>query len=357
MPSFDYLLALAAWIAGLVIAGWWLLRRRRVRRRAKQSVGGLDAGLGGVLVLAALTVPELWFAFVYDATDSFSQTNVSKKWFARHVTPNKAGYRDDRELPAFRERDRVYIGFVGDSFTFGHGVRRTADRFTDRVARELEATCPGRTVVFNTGLPGLEIRGLTDEMVPELIRTGTPLDVLVYVFVPNDIEYLDERTAAFYQAQQARSPQFFLFRDTYFYNWLYYRLGNLRASPRGDYYGYLAEAYAGPPWPRFAGKLDELHRLCGEHDIELRVAVFPFLTTLGADDPFAPAYERLVSHCAASKIPCLDLRSALLPNVSRGLVVSRFDAHPNERAHKLAAEGLLAELKSRCGVDGPSDPP
>jgi hypothetical protein len=83
---------------------------------------------------------------------------------------------------------------------------------------------------------------------------------------------------------------------------------------------------------------------CARHGIELRVVIFPFLTTLGDDDPFAPAYDRLASHCADHQIPCLDLRPALVPHVAEGLVVNRFDAHPNERAHALAAEAILADL-------------
>jgi hypothetical protein len=345
MPSDVYILSLAAWLAILVGCLLLGLRVRRARRRQKRSTRLVDAGLGSLFVLGALTLPELYFAFLYDATDSFSQTNVSKKWFERHVVANAEGFRDDRELPASRESGRVYIGFAGDSFTFGHGVRRTADRFSDRVAREFDAAFPDRTRVFNASLAGLEIRALTDGLVPELIRAGTPVDVLVYVFVPNDIEYLDERTAEFYRTLSSKSPEFWLWRDTYFYNWLYHRLHGALSAKAGDYYGYLADAYAGEPWPRFAAKLDQLQLQCETKGIELRVVIFPFLSKLGGDDPFAAAYERLASHCAEREIPCLDLRPALLPHLGEGLTVNRFDAHPNERAHHLAAAAILVELK------------
>jgi hypothetical protein len=43
-------------------------------------------------------------------------------------------------------------------------------------------------------------------------------------------------------------------------------------------------------------------------------------------------------------VPCLDLKTALLPHVGEGLTVNRFDAHPNERAQALAAEALEREL-------------
>src|SRR5581483_11448056 len=217
MPSLEYTAILCAWIAGLLTAGIVLMRVRRTRRRAGRSLRLVHALLASVLALAALTLPEVVFALGYDATDSFSQTNVSRRWFERYVHANRAGFRDDNELPRVREPGVTTIGFVGDSFTFGHGIRRVEDRFSDVVARGLEHKFPHRTRVFNAALQGLDIRGLTNELAPELIKS-TPLDVLVYVFVPNDIEYLDERTARFYAAQQSSAPRFFLWRNTYFYN-------------------------------------------------------------------------------------------------------------------------------------------
>jgi hypothetical protein len=40
----------------------------------------------------------------------------------------------------------------------------------------------------------------------------------------------------------------------------------------------------------------------------------------------------------------LDLVETLEPHVDEGLTVNRYDAHPNERAHKLVAEALRAGL-------------
>jgi hypothetical protein len=40
----------------------------------------------------------------------------------------------------------------------------------------------------------------------------------------------------------------------------------------------------------------------------------------------------------------LDLWPVLKPHLGEGLTVNRFDAHPNERAHALAAEAIEREL-------------
>jgi hypothetical protein len=91
-------------------------------------------------------------------------------------------------------------------------------------------------------------------------------------------------------------------------------------------------------------KLDEIHKLCAENDIDFRVAIFPFLHNLGPDYPFAAAHEHVVDFCTKAGVKVLDLRAVLEPHVSEGLTVNRFDAHPNARAHALVAEAIQDEL-------------
>jgi hypothetical protein len=43
-------------------------------------------------------------------------------------------------------------------------------------------------------------------------------------------------------------------------------------------------------------------------------------------------------------VPVLDLRPVLESHAGEGLTVNRFDAHPNERAHALAAAAIEREL-------------
>jgi len=50
------------------------------------------------------------------------------------VRTNSLGIREDFELP---EGKRIDVGFLGDSFTFGHGVN-TGERFSDMVRAQLE---------------------------------------------------------------------------------------------------------------------------------------------------------------------------------------------------------------------------
>ena len=349
--SLNYLLGLGAWLAGMAALFIVLLRWRQVRRLGRKPLHGPHAGLAAWMLLAALTLPEVACALFYDATDAFSQTNVSRRWFDRHVVPNKAGYRDARELPVKRSAVKRYVLFTGDSFTFGHGLTNVADRFSDRIAGALEAD---DVVVSNTGLPGMEIKQIVDGQLPQFSQDKTPVDVLVYTFVPNDIECYDERTAAFYERLASRDSRFFLWRNTYFYNLLYHRVQPMFAGSGEDYYSFLAASYSGEPWELFARKLKKMDAWCRTNHARLHVMIFPFLTSLGDSDPFTPAYELLETYCREEGIACTNLTPVMTAHRSEGLVVSRFDSHPNARAHALAAETFLPVLKSQLSELKPS---
>ena len=111
-----------------------------------------------------------------------------------------------------------------------------------------------------------------------------------------------------------------------------------------NYYSFVKEYYAGEPWLRMQLKLDAIHQLCRDNDIELRIVVFPFMHNLGPDYDFHHVHTQFVTYCQEAKISVLDLEPVLAPHVDEGLTVSMFDAHPNERAHELAAEAIRKSL-------------
>ena len=341
-----YTIGLGVWLLTGSIAFWGLLKLRRRWRDRPRARKCVQAGLGLWMLLALLTLPEIACALFYDQTDSFSQTNVSRRWFALHVQPNREGFRDDRLLPVQRTPQQRTIVFVGDSFTFGHGVKNPSERFTDRLRSRWERDRPGQFLVSNASLPGLDIRQLADGMVPELYQEQRPIDLMVYVFVPNDIEYCDDRTAHHLESLAAMEPRGWLFGQTYFYNLLWYRWQSLRRPEATAYYGYLKGAYTSEPWPRFTTELNQLRHLCDYHGTRLAVVAFPFLHDLGDEDSFAVAHQQLEQYCTMHSVPFLDLRPALAPHVNEGLVVNRFDSHPNPRAHELAAEALAPWIES-----------
>ena len=349
--SDAYLLTMAVWlvILGLTPVGLVRLRRRWAGQKNRLKV--VYAGLSGWLCLGLLTLPEVGFALLYDTTDSFDMTNVSKRWFQVHVEPdvrvlefsNETGiqYRDDSDFVPRPTESRRHVCFLGDSFTFGHGVADVEDRFSNRVSRLLNAgDSAGPTPqVSNLAWPGTDLNW-AESVLQHTFEAGGRIDDAVYVLCLNDIEAFHDPTMSRSSNLSHFEPPGFLFRDTYFFNWLYFRTQSLlRAETRG-YYSFVKEYYQGEPWQRFRAALARTSKMCRNHDCRFRVVIFPFLHNLGPDYPFREIHRTIVEDCGELGIDCLDLDPALSENSDERLTVNPFDAHPNERAHEIAAAEL-----------------
>ncbi|MCC7420461.1 MAG: hypothetical protein IT428_09280, partial [Planctomycetaceae bacterium] len=79
----TYLLGLALWCGGGVLALIGLLKMRRRWRGRPGRQKALAATLSLWFCLAILTFVEIGFALFYDTTDSFTKTAVSERWYAR----------------------------------------------------------------------------------------------------------------------------------------------------------------------------------------------------------------------------------------------------------------------------------
>jgi len=344
----GYFWGMVAWLVAGVVA-LYLLILLRGASSSTRSRRVAHCGLSLWMLLTTLTAVELYFAVFYDTTDSFSMTNVSKKWFAMHVKPHERElrfsrqlgilYRDDHAVPRELPAGRRHIVFVGDSFTYGHGVRQTEDRFSNRLARSLD---PERYTVTNLSNLGIDLDWI-QRLLVELFHDDYPVDTLVYVVCLNDIETCHPRFQTYYQDLGKHAPSFFLFRDTYFFNLVYFRTRQFTVPDIKDYYSFVREYYDGRPWQLMQGRLDTLDELCRAHGAELQLVIFPFLHNLGPDYPFRHVHGQFAEYAETRKIKVLDLAPALEPHVAEGLTVNRFDAHPNERAHRLAAEAIRAE--------------
>lgn len=145
--------------------------------------------LANLLVL--FTLAELYFRFVYDASDQFNFMKTSRRWTQRHVKLNRMGMRDKFYDPidmGIREKDTVIrIGFFGDSFTFGQGVERVEDRYTETVCRNLNDKFQVELRCYNVAITGATTRDEWNLIANEVDKLP-PFDVVVVQFFANDIE-------------------------------------------------------------------------------------------------------------------------------------------------------------------------
>ena len=81
---------------------------------------------------------------------------------------------------------------------------------------------------------------------------------------------------------------------------------------------------------------------------EFRVVIFPILAQFGMTTTPSPRHiEQIVESCRENNIAVEDLLPVMQKHSAEGLIVSRFDAHPNERANKLAADAIFEWLTKK----------
>lgn len=343
---FDYLEMFAAWVVCGGIAFFGLLHfRRNWKKRQPKRVIWANLLLSVWMVFAFLTLVEFYFAFLYDQSDTFNMTLSSKRWFNRHVEPykNSDGFRDSHPLPVQLPAGKRHLVFIGDSFTMGHGISQMEDRFSDLIAADLERAKPGEFIVSNMGEAGWEI-SVIEGMIRALISQGRPVTTLIYVYNLNDIEGYDPRTTETIKSLQANEPKFWLFTRSYSWNWFYFRYQQFSRAEVSDYFPHLQKSYDTEAWNGVKSKLDSIRDHCREANIDFRMVIFPFVHNLGADYAFQPVHEKLVRYCEDAGIPVLDLLPVLKEHSGERLVVSRFDAHPNEAVQRIVAKALREQL-------------
>jgi hypothetical protein len=256
----------------------------------------------------------------------------------------------------FRERELapkaagvIRVVLLGDSFTEGQGVKEA-----DTTARQLEsllnASGDRRWEVLNCARRGADFPSLHKMF--EKILPYDP-DVVVHAMVLND----PERSNAF---EARRGPV-----D----DWILDRRRLLAGPSRppalssrlADFVGDRVQAWRvgrettrwyldlyGPPnqegWARTQDDLRDMERSLRERGGRFLVASWPLLVDLDAY-PFAAADETIARFCASASIPRVDLRVALRGHTAESLWVHPTDHHPNEVAHRLAADALLQPVR------------
>jgi hypothetical protein len=332
----DYLWFWAIW-AAVVGAAWLFFRATRGRKGAARLVAGNALVLVALLWTTVLAA-ETYLRYVYDGTDAWGLMLTNRSWFARHVLYNSTGFRDV-EFVAARRPGTTRVACVGDSFTLGWGVRDVNDAWPQRLGAALEARAPGRFDVRNYGRAGLSTKGEI-ELIDKLVRVDS-IDRIVLGYCLNDVDDLLPADRWFTDADLPRVP-FIRPTTSFVADFLWFRL-RLADDPRAaGHFGDQRDAYDDPKiWSKQREQFRHVAETCRASSIRLQVVVFPFFAQWGAKYPFDSCHDRVVEAWTELGIDAIDLRAAYRGIPAGDLVVNRFDAHPNERAHEIAARAVL----------------
>ena len=250
------------------------------------------------------------------------------------VSINALGLRD-REISVARPAGTVRVLMLGDSVTFGWGVR-IEDTPSKMVETRLNAGGgPVRYEVINAGVGNYN----TVQEVTYFLERGHELapDVVVLNYFINDAEptplkkrsLLAERSYAAVVGLSA----FDTLARAYF--------------DRADWREYYSGLYRedSEAWHAAQRAIADLAAFCRERGIHLMIVNYPELHVL-EDYPFPHVTDAIARLAAKADTPFLDLLPSVADLVPETLWVSPTDAHPNAIANARFADAIAGKLRA-----------
>ena len=302
--------------------------------------------LAGTLLLLGVGLEVAARLLLSGAGDWYAAGPQRLAFLRDHVRRNADGFRDREFGPRGAGTARVLA--VGDSFTFGDGIERIEATWP----RVLEAELARRGLaceVLNLGVPGTNTAYQRDLLRRDLPRLRP--DGVVLGFVLNDPEPPGANRAAV--PQRLYLPLLplprldaALTRGLHAYAWARGAKNRLleRAGRKETYADYVASLYRpGPGWAAWEHDARELVSLVRARGGFVVVAVFPLFADFERH-AFRQEAGRAAAVFRSAGAQVVDLFPAFAGSPARELSVSPTDAHPNERAHAIAARTMAPQV-------------
>ncbi len=279
-------------------------------------------------------------------------------------TSNARGYFDEDGTITYRtnalgwrspefEREKPDGSFrivaLGDSFTFGAGVR-DEDLFLTHLQAALDRRSPPRFEVINLGVMGFDAAHEAALLAHYAVDLDP--DLVLVVFVLNDAGVLVPR--ALRKKGLAALPQVPASVERWFMlvDHLRVRRQNRERSRKAaaDLHANFAPDH--PGWERARQALEWEKALSRRHGFGLVLVIFPLMWALD-DYPLEAIHTTVAAAARGLGIPVLDLLDAFRGQDTESLWVHPTNHHPNEKAHALAGRALSEYLGRLGGATGP----
>ncbi len=294
---------------------------------------------------------------IIEAGMRLSGASQPAEWTDRpraYYKPEAAKYFQDFPIEPRKDGDQLFrIAVLGDSFTFATHMQFD-DAFPKRLERMLNLnTVPLRAQVFNYGVPGYSTAHEIQSAKLATERDGA--DLMIVEITLNDPERKPFRPHGLWKGGvnpfdlSGNAPSSGVLAHSKLAQFVAARVHNSRT--RNAYVDYYYDLFDNEKnWAEFTGALKAIASIGSSHNTKVVAVVFPlFGLPLDESYPFAELHKRVHEATAELGIPTLDLFSAYygVP-LERVQVVVAKDFHPNEIAHRMAAEEIyywLAEHK------------
>ncbi|MEZ4588127.1 MAG: PQQ-dependent sugar dehydrogenase [Gemmatimonadales bacterium] len=259
---------------------------------------------------------------------------------------NQWGLRDVDPPPKKAGETRVFM--IGDSFTFGLGVRE--DSFTLPWLLEQSLGVD----VLNGGISGSH----SDDWLELYQRVGPSYqpDLVTVVFFLRDGTRLDAMGSFFKPVRDevaSRNQSSRWYRHVYLYRYLRDALDRRKV---GELYSTaLTRAYTGDStetveWQAAQRNLLAMKELAERQNAKFALVIWPILAELDGPYPFQAICDVLEDFARRNGIPVHNMLPDYQGEEPRSLWVSMYDQHPNAKGHAIAAKSVDPFVREVLGL-------
>jgi len=252
---------------------------------------------------------------------------------------NEKRYRDEN-IEGRINNGKKKVFFLGDSFTYGNGVKNPEDRFTNIVSKEIT----DKYEVFNLGKGNSDTK---DEFV-RLMQYGAVPDVLVLQYYFNDIDPTAHR---FMPKENQGGIGVALFKacvmisqTSFFLNFI--EINIAKFTPPFQSKGFkknMSDAYHDPACQKaHLADVQSIIDYCKVHKVKLYVLLIPDMREPSFTEK--DCYPVLVNYLEQRNVPVISIYNEVKDKPAKELVVSGLDAHANEAVQKIIAAKLLESI-------------
>ncbi len=294
-------------------------------------------------ILFLLVVTEISLRIVYhDYTTQHGSSPGTVNFNKKYFNLNSEGMRDYEF--SLKKEDKIRIVGLGDSFTAGWGVKNASDTYLKVLESKLNST--EKIEIYNFGVGGYGPQQEIDLLKEKALRYNP--DIVILGYYTNDFKNFNDTLE--WEKEQISIPYLgvFLRTSSYVYYFAENSLNNIYNLVIGT------ESYEEYQIKIMESELnkkenmryfEELKNLSLENNFKVMVIVFPTFYNL-SDYPFIGLHNLIKSKSEKEGFYYLDLLDSYKNYSEVDLVVSKDDNHPNELAHKIAAESIFVYIKN-----------
>lgn len=296
-----------------------------------------------MLFVFAYSMFEAYFRYVYDEPDGLGFLKVSKKWNERHVVYNNYQFRD-RNFEVNKAEDTTRIAVVGDSLTFGGGIENKDDRFSNILEKKLNES-GSKVEVYNLGRPGFDTEGEI-EVYKSLEHLN--FDIVVWQYFLNDIQPPGQSTGTpIINTNSQKGKTIKALSDaSFFFDFVYWRTSQRYQKTFSQLKNAdLAQYQNQDLYKSHKESIKNFIEEENKKEIKVVFIIFPLINAIGPNYPATPVHDDLKNYIAENGAQAIDLLPLLKDRDAQTLIASKFDSHPNEVVHAIAAEELYKVLK------------